>query len=513
MIDQEKRKAVYCLFQEGKTIKEISFALNISAKSVRRIIEQKGEICENARSDKIVVPEDLLRRLYEACDGYVERVHEKLLEEEGIEVGYSTLTRLIRELGIGKDKKERSGREPDKPGDEMQHDTTVYKVRFGETRVRVVASILYLRYCKQRYLKFYRTFNRFTMKCFLHEALQYYGYAAGTCIIDNTNLARLRGTGKNAVIVPEMINFAGQYGFTFVCHAIGHANRKAGNERSFFTVETNFLPGRCFETLEDMNRQALEWATVRVANRPVRGCGLIPSEAFEYEKPYLKKLSPHIPAPYRIVERGIDQYGYAAYNGNYYWVPEKVEPPLKLLIYSDTLKIYRHRKLLVEYTLPPDGVKNKAFSPPGKPGPRQKPKYRKRPTEMEEQKLRESGPEVREYLDFVGKELGRERHSLIRGLFALSRKLAPAILIKTLHRALKYRITDIRIIENIVRLQISDGYDKIPQVDYDSEFKDRENYQEGRLSDNPDLKAYDRLLEDTSDGQDDDGTTEVPETH
>ena len=56
----------------------------------------------------------------------------------------------------------------------------------------IVASVLYLRYSKRRYLKVYRTFNRFAMKCFLHEALMYWGYAAGQCIIDNTNLARLR---------------------------------------------------------------------------------------------------------------------------------------------------------------------------------------------------------------------------------------------------------------------------------------------------------------------------------
>ena len=42
------------------------------------------------------------------------------------------------------------------------------------------------------------------MKCFLHEALIFWNYAADVCIIDNTNLARLYGTGSNAVIVPEM---------------------------------------------------------------------------------------------------------------------------------------------------------------------------------------------------------------------------------------------------------------------------------------------------------------------
>ncbi len=192
-----------------------------------------------------------------------------MLEEEGIKIGYSTLTRNIRKLGLGQSKNQRCDQKPDVPGAEMQHDTSPYNVKFGTTRVKVIGSIIYMRYSKLRYLKFYRSFNRFAMKCFIHEALTFWGYAAPDCIIDNTNLARLRGTGRNAVITPEMKHFAGQYGFKFICHEINHANRKAGNERSFYTVETNFFPGRTFENLEDMNRQAFDWATIRMANRPV----------------------------------------------------------------------------------------------------------------------------------------------------------------------------------------------------------------------------------------------------
>ena len=83
-------------------------------------------------------------------------------------------------------------------------------------------------------------------------------------IIDNTNLARLRGTGANALIHPEMEAFARQYGFAYHCHALRHANRKAGEERSFWTVEINFLPGRTFQDLEDLNRQAFQWSTARL---------------------------------------------------------------------------------------------------------------------------------------------------------------------------------------------------------------------------------------------------------
>jgi transposase len=79
-----------------------------------------------------------------------------------------------------------------------------------------------------------------------------------------------------------MAQFAKQYGFEFICHEKGHANRKAGNERGFYTVETNFFPGREFASLEDMNRQAFEWATVRMANRPTTKTRLIPAQVFEY---------------------------------------------------------------------------------------------------------------------------------------------------------------------------------------------------------------------------------------
>ena len=282
MINPEKRKAIYYLYTQGLTIGKIGKELQVDRKTVARIIKEKGEIPDTVRSDVIDLDPALLRRLYSECKGYIQRVHEKLEEEHGVTIGYSTLTRKVRELGLGQPKNQRCDQVPDEPGKEMQHDTTVYKIRLGEKNARLVASLLYFRYSKSRYLKFYFNFNRFKMKCFFHQALMHFGYSAPDCVIDNTNLARLRGIGKNAVMVPEMKQFGARYGFEFICHEKGHASRKAGNERSFYTVETNFLPGRRFESIEDLNQQALDWATVKFANRPVSKTGLIPARAFEY---------------------------------------------------------------------------------------------------------------------------------------------------------------------------------------------------------------------------------------
>ncbi|MGB9500007.1 MAG: hypothetical protein ACKVE4_09720 [Dissulfuribacterales bacterium] len=268
MIDADKRQAIYSLYKEtGMSSRKISHRMHIAVNTVSAIVEQKGIMPDAARKGRISIEEELLRRLYHECDGWVHRIYEILTEDHGIEIGYSTLTRMIRELELGGKTRRRCDQVPDKPGEEMQHDTTVYKLKIGQALTRLVASILYFRYSKIRYLKLYRSFNRFAMKCFLHEALMFWGYAASVCIIDNTNLARLSGSGGRAVIVPEMEEFARKYGFSFKCHAINHPNRKAGNERSFYTVETNFIPGRRFETLEDLNAHALQWATVRLAAR------------------------------------------------------------------------------------------------------------------------------------------------------------------------------------------------------------------------------------------------------
>ncbi len=499
MISPDKRKAIYLLHEEGMGIRKIARQLNVSKNSVRNIIGQNGEMPESVRKDKIDIDPELLRRLYLECDEWIQRIHEKLTEEHDIQIGYSTLTRQIRALDLGH-KNSRCEQVPDQPGAEMQHDTSPYRLEIGGQRISVQGSLIYFRYCKIRYLKFYRSFKRFHMKCFFHEALTFWQYAAPCCIIDNTNLARLRGSGYNAVIVSEMIQFAKQYGFEFICHKIGHPNRKAGNERGFYTVETNFFPGRTFTSMEDLNRQALEWATVRLPNRPLSKTGLIPAKAFEYEQPFLVKLPPFISPPYLEHKRSTDQYGYASIDGNYYWIPGTSREQVTVLQYSDRLKIYCKRELLTEYELPDQGVKNKKFSPAGKPQPKHQPAYRKKPTAEEEKRLRAVAPVVDEYLNQTLKAMGAHKHRFLRRLYGLHQKLATPLFIKTIQRALKYRITQTETLERMAFLLLQEGQYQLPCASVDEDLQCRTSYQEGCFSSNVDLSVFDKLMGDDNEG-------------
>ena len=504
MIDPDMRNTIIQLHQAGMSLREVSRRLHVSRNAVRAIVKQEGKITCKERNDKIQIDPELLRRLYRECNGWMERMHEKLIEEEKIDVGYSTLTRMLRKLGLGCNQPARCDRVPDEPGAEMQHDTTIYQVKLAGQRTKLIVSLLYLRYSKRRYLKFYRVFNRFAMKCFLHEALMYWSCAARQCIIDNTNLARLRGAGKQAVIVPEMTAFSRRYGFQFVCHAIDHPNRKAGNERSFWTAETSFLPGRTFDSLEDLNKQARQWATERMEYRPQSKARLIPAKAFEHECGYLIQLPEHLPAPYQVHQRGTDQYGYVSFAANYYWVPGSRRDDVKVLQYADRLKIFLQHACLAEYPLPADGTRNERFSSEGQPQPGYQPRRFRRDAHQEEQQLRAMGEEVATYLDYALSAPGvAQRHRFTRELFALSRKVTSSVFVKTIKRAHRYRVVDVATLRRIAWLCISQSEDPLPEPDVDEDFQQRPAYQEGCLTDPPDLSVYDQLWEEEQENEDD----------
>lgn len=423
MIDAQKRKTIYGLHQQGHSVREIARLMQVDRKTVEAIIKQKGCMPVLQRVGP-KLDEAWLRALYERCGSYAQRLHEVLTEEEGIQISYPALTRLLRQKGISTPRKTRCERVPDEPGLEMQHDTSPYTIKLGGSRVKVIASMLYLRYSKRRYLKFYPAFNRFRMKCFLHEALAFWGCAPRQCIIDNTNLARLCGSGPSAVIVPEMVEFARRYGF---------------------------------------------------------------------EKAFLTPLPPALGAPCFPCKRATDQYGYAAFDGNHYWVPGTGREAVDLVVYADRLQILRYHELLIEYPLPAQGTKGAQIAPPGNP-PLHKPRTPKQPVQ-EEDHLRSMSQSVGAYLDFLLPAKGPQRHRLLRNLHALSRQTTPALFIAAIERAHLYRIKDLDTLRNILRLLLGHGTQQPRSILFDEHYQARPQYQQGQLCEVPDLSIYDQYLE------------------
>ena len=488
MINPEKRKSVFLMHKNSKSISEISRMLELDRKSVRMIIQQGENWSPATRSDSLTVDEEMLRNAFFTCERYAERTHE-YLKQQGVNIAYSTLTKKIRELNL-RDNKSPKGWVPDSPGSEFQHDTSLYNVMLGEKRVKLQASLLYYRYSKCRYLRFYSVFNRFMMKCFFHQAITYYGFSCRKCIIDNTHLAVDKGSGKNAIFSKEMVHFAKLYGFFWMAHEIKHSNRKAGVERGFRILETNFFPGRRFSSLEDLNDQAQRWCD-SFNNTPNKKTKLIPREQFQLEIPHMKKVSSSLPAPYLIHHRQIDQYGYIAFGCNSYWIPRSTTGEIALFQYADSIKIYGNKcKLLTEYPLPPFGVRDRIFTPKGiNPGYR--PRHHQVSMEAEEKYLLSLDKEMKEYLGkvLIGSS-STTKHRYLRMLFHLQRKMGKYLFLKAIFKSMEYGVYEVDRLEGIA-VNMMKGVESLSfNIPKDKQLS--ENYITGEFTEPADFSRYEK---------------------
>ena len=195
----------------------------------------------------------------------------------------------------------------------MQHDTSPHTVEVGGRKYKAQTASAVLCYSRILFFQINPTFQRFDCKVFLTDALRYTGGVVERVMIDNTHVVVLRGTGREMIPAPEMEAFAERFGFRFVAHQIGDANRSARVERPFSFIENNFLAGRTFASWEALNQQARQWCD-KVNSTYKKHIRAVPRELFAVERLHLKPLPAWIPEVYRLHQRTVDVEGYVSVN-------------------------------------------------------------------------------------------------------------------------------------------------------------------------------------------------------
>ena len=489
MINKEKAKAVWILYQEGIKVSEIGRKLSIDRKTVNKIIKNEGTISSKVRSDKLIIDDELIIKTFNKCKKWGERTHEEL-GKLGVKIAYSTLMTRIRDIGLKENNKKISTPVVDSPGEESQHDLSPYKVKIGDSVINLQASLLHYRYSKMNYLKFYPSFNRFNMKTFFFEALNYFRYVPSQCIIDNTSLVIDRGSGKNAVFNKEMVDFAKSFSFKWYAHAIKHSDRKAGCERMFFTITTNFFPGREFSSLEDLNTQARQWCESR--SKKMNKNKIIPIDYFEYEKDFMTKIIPHTSEPYRQHNRVVGQEGFVLLGTNLFWASARRDSNVTVLEYADRIVIYQNRKVICEHYLPSFGTRKKKFKPDGVTVP-YRPKKVTVPPDDEEKELRSLSIVINDYLEFALKTLGpQNRYKFIREIYYLHKNLTPSLFDKTIKRAFRYRVRSKSTLEKIAIYIMNQDEFAMSDLNLELSLIDSNDHKDGLYGHDPDLSIYDK---------------------
>ena len=497
-MDKQIRTAILTLAAKGRKRREIARAVWVSRGSVKRVlVEQTAEARAEARASWLDEYIDDVRALHAECRDdkgrpNLVRVMEKLrdkLKGEGkaLEVGYSTLTWFCRVHGIGVKEKKPWGRIVTDPGEEMQHDTSPCTVKLGERKYPLQCASLVLGYSRMLYVHFYPRFQRFHMKVFLTDAFTNFGGCCRRCVIDNTSTAIACGSGRRARMAAEVEAFEERFGFRFLAHEIMHSDRKGKIENPFGWVQRNFLVGRKFSDLADLNRQALEWCemTRRKVKRDLKAS---PLELFAAEKPHLVPLPIYVPEVYRTCWRIVDGEGRVSLDAYKYPVPGPGayigkelmlrETKDRVIVLDGNREVATHEKRVLGQPQPP------------LPRPASAPRQLKATKSAEEDKLKALGEPLGAYLEALKTARGPRYFWNLRKLWKLLCHYQAEDLKAAVAKAQKHRVFDAERVETILLQDLGHRDYQLPLRFEADDFKASLDYRQGAVAPETDLKDY-----------------------
>jgi transposase len=436
--------------------RQIARVLGISRLAVRRVLRSNSsEVPELHRPEKTEPYRQQILDLFATCKGNLVRVHEELTAS-GAVLSYPTLTAFCRRHGIGQAPPVAAGQYHFEPGEEMQHDTSPHEIELAGKKRKAQTASAVLCYSRMLFFQCYSSFRRFDCKVFLTDALRYFSGVPARVLIDNTHVVVLRGTGRQMVPVPEMAAFGERFGFHFVAHEIGHANRSARVERPFGFIENNFLAGRTFASWEDLNQQARQWCD-RVNSTYKKHLRSVPRELLAVERLHLKPLPAWIPEAYRLHQRLVDIEGYVALHTNRYSVPldwigrrvEVRETKDKIEIQLDARHLVSHRRraeaehqrILLSQHRPPRGQ--------GIPRPDPHP---------EEKAILAAVPEMTEYVAALKQRSRKVLTLALRQLWRLVREYPREPLLAAVGEAARYGLYDLDRLERMILRRVAREY-------------------------------------------------------
>jgi len=465
MLSQAQRTAILELSAKGATKREIARVLKLSRLTVRKVLRSNStSVPEIQRAEKAAPYRQQILDLLISCKGNLVRVHEELTAG-GAALSYPALTAFCRRQGIGQTPVVPAGQYHFEPGVEMQHDTSPHAVEVGGRNYQAQTASAVLCYSRLLFFQIHPTFQRFDCKVFLTDALQYMGGAPKRVMIDNTHVVVLRGTGREMIPVPEMEAFAERFGFRFVAHERGDANRSARVERPFSFIENNFLAGRTFPSWGDLNQQARQWCD-RVNSTYKKHLRAVPRELFAVERLHLEPLPAWIPEVYRLHQRSVDVEGYVSVHSVRYSVPVSwIGRSVEVRETRDKIEIERDARHLVTHvrvvTPQPQRITLAAHRPPRGEG------VQRSDPHPEEQAILQAAPEIAAYVTAL-KQKGRKVVALaLRQLLRLLQEYPRQPFLAAVRQAAQYGLYDLDRLERMILRRVARDYFLLVETDPD----------------------------------------------
>lgn len=282
MLELDQFMNIHLLRKEGHSIRKIARLSGHSRNTVRKVLKQRAPRPAQKRSYHSQLDEfkAYLGQRYQEHQLSAVRLTEEI-RAMGFKGSVVIVRRFLHQLRQSNQiSKKLTVRFESPPGKQAQCDWTEvgrYPVADGR-RLYVPAFVMVLSYSRMRYVEFTISMRQEVLIAAHQRAFDYFGGVPETILYDNMKQIRI-GPGR---LHPLFVDFASHYGFVIKSHRPWCPRTKGKVERSVGYLKDNFLRGRQFDGLEDLNAQGLAW--MQVANSKVHATtGRIPRDLLSQE--------------------------------------------------------------------------------------------------------------------------------------------------------------------------------------------------------------------------------------
>lgn len=322
MIGVDQMIDIKNLHQQGHSIKAISRLTGHARNTVRKVLRGEHTLVPAPRktSSKLDAYKPYLQTRYRECALSAVRLCEEI-QAMGYEGSVATVRRYLRTLKpAGVEKSKLTVRFETPPGKQGQVDWMhCGRFRLPDGRqVNVYGFVMVLSYSRAQFVHFTTSMQLAELIRCHQLAFDYFGGWPQTLLYDNMKQVKLSRRQWNEAFV----DFTNHYGIVPKTHQPYRPRTKGKVERLVRYVRDNFLAGRVFDSLGDLNAQALHWLTHTAQVRVHGTTGQRPVDRLHEEQSQLTPVTQvSVYQLNQTVNRTVNREAMVCYQGSRYSVP------------------------------------------------------------------------------------------------------------------------------------------------------------------------------------------------
>lgn len=284
------------------------------------VLEREGIKPPTPRGSKLDPYDEQITAWLERFPKLTSRRVWEMLQDLGVEVGYSIVRMRVKELRQTKKSKEAVVKVVTPPGHQFQFDWSPYTIADGST-VQLFGCIL--SWARGHSFEGSDNTRQTTVLRFLQASFDSWGGVPHQGVTDSMPGVVDRWELDEPVLNIRFVDFAAYYDFAVLISPRAMPRFKGKVERPFLFAELNLLNGREFHSLQQFQETLVWWTRERALKLPHPDTGQPRWRMVEEERPYLQPLPAHPYDTRDVLVPVVDAYGFATCLTNRYRLPDK----------------------------------------------------------------------------------------------------------------------------------------------------------------------------------------------